>query len=379
MLRILKLTVINLAICLIFLIPADYLLGKLSVQNPAVDIETTKRLELRLHNPNIDIGRQGHEKRVRLRTDDDGMIIGPDTQQGNADIIFFGGSTTECIAADEDQRFPYLVGQQLFNRDANRMVRTLNAGRAGNHSLHSHMNLIGVGLVQQPEIVVLMHNINDLSLLTKTGEYWLAPESRRVLHSTTTVPPRYMSLGARLGQLFNDAGVMLYPNIIDSAAKYLKRMQRGNNTVDEWEGFRRSDMPATLPEMQQQFASSITNFVGTARAWNIEPVLMTQFNRIRLDDEVARYQYDQFVKLGIPYSEWVDMYASFNEVIREVAAENDVLLIDLANEIPPEDAYLLDAVHVTDEGSQLAAIAISKALAAHRADFELRSAEVNEL
>ena len=49
-------------------------------------------------------------------------------------------------------------------------------------------------------------------------------------------------------------------------------------------------------------------------------------------------------------------------MIRQVAAANDVLLIDLAKAVPQESKFMYDAVHYNDTGSELAASIISERL-----------------
>jgi hypothetical protein len=54
---------------------------------------------------------------------------------------------------------------------------------------------------------------------------------------------------------------------------------------------------------------------------------------------------------GIKYLEFKDLFDSFNEAIRKKGRENDIPVIDLARDIPPEKEYMYDVVHFTDRGS----------------------------
>ena len=53
-----------------------------------------------------------------LRTDKDGFIE-PSIIHDDADmeIVFLGGSTTECLYVREENRFPYLTGRRLEDHD----------------------------------------------------------------------------------------------------------------------------------------------------------------------------------------------------------------------------------------------------------------------
>jgi hypothetical protein len=84
---------------------------------------------------------------------------------------------------------------------------------------------------------------------------------------------------------------------------------------------------------------------------------MTQFNRLKADPDskvlkaIQGFQSDS----KIPVSEFIDLYAKFNEAIREVGKANGVLVIDLAALIPQDKQYMYDEVHLNDQGLQLAA------------------------
>jgi hypothetical protein len=64
----------------------------------------------------------------------------------------------------------------------------------------------------------------------------------------------------------------------------------------------------------------------------------------------------------IPVGEFMELYARFNDAIREVGKANGVAVIDLAVLIPQDQQYLYDVVHLNTRGSQLAAQLISERL-----------------
>jgi hypothetical protein len=53
----------------------------------------------------------------------------------------------------------------------------------------------------------------------------------------------------------------------------------------------------------------------------------------------------------------------YNGVVEQVAAQNQVLLIDLANELPKTSRYFYDTLHFTNEGCQTVAEIIFQHLA----------------
>ncbi len=127
------------------------------------------------------------QKPYRIRTNSEGFIIGPDDlgrDHEKLDIIFYGGSTTECGFVDENIRFPYLVRKILKYSEGEHNIRTLNAGVSGMNSMHTVLSVIGKGIPQKPSYILFMHAINDLSLLTKTYSYWNAPLEKELVHNS---------------------------------------------------------------------------------------------------------------------------------------------------------------------------------------------------
>jgi lysophospholipase L1-like esterase len=67
----------------------------------------------------------------------------------------------------------------------------------------------------------------------------------------------------------------------------------------------------------------------------------------------------------------IAVYARYNRIIREVAAETGALLIEGENDIPGDPAHFTDSVHFSDAGSAAMARRISTALIASPALREL--------
>jgi hypothetical protein len=91
---------------------------------------------------------------------------------------------------------------------------------------------------------------------------------------------------------------------------------------------------------------------------------MTQFNRYQAnpDPKVLKAMQGFESDSQIPVGEFIELYAKFNQAIREVGKESGVLVIDLAALIPQDKHYMYDVVHLNTQGSQLAAQLISERL-----------------
>lgn len=85
--------------------------------------------------------------------------------------------------------------------------------------------------------------------------------------------------------------------------------------------------------IKQEFTANLRTFISIARIRNIKPVLMTQANRVEGDP----------------------LYHEFNQIIRDIGVQEEVMVIDLAKLIPQDPQCLYDSYHYTAQGSQKAA------------------------
>jgi len=145
----------------------------------------------------------------------------------------------------------------------------------------------------------------------------------------------------------------------------LKQMMNGNPTG-------KTNPPQVVQKINGDFKASLKSFVRVSKAWGIRPVLMTQFSRFTLQDSFVRYLYSR-QKQFLSYEEFIKLYELANNVVREVALEEGVILIDLDKSIGKSSEYIYEAVHLNSAGSELvAAIIASKLHDAFPGNFVLK-------
>lgn len=285
-----------------------------------------------------------------LSTDADGFIE-PAQRHKNPDleIVFMGGSTTECLYVDPEHRFPYLTSHMLES-EFGLKINGINAGRSGNNSMHSLLLLLGKVLALKPDYVVLMEAFNDIGTLSK-GTYWTETGSKRMIDVEKN------SLDAAVRVLTNAA----IPNTSDLATRAwrpLKQLLRGGAAqAAEFKGAPR--------QAGEQFENALRSFVGITRAWSIRPILMTQ---VYVPANSETEQGSSFLArehLGSARLNSTDtrsVHDHFNEIIRTVARDENVLLIDLARAETWRFGDVYDGIHFTDQGSIMVAQVIASAL-----------------
>jgi len=274
-----------------------------------------------------------------VRTDRDGFIENGNNinfTENYESIIFFGGSTTEQLFVNEEYRWQSILERELNKDQKIAKLKIINAGVSGNNSMHSTVNLMAKGLPLKPKFVVLMHNVNDYGLLRLSGSYWKAPADRAILQISAETSLR--SLMRRIKDDF-------VPNIYE----LYKIIKYKFSNKDDFIGIRNEEI-VSLEIIESNFKKSLNTFIDLSFTWGIEPILMTQFNRINSDDKLFKSLFN-----GKDMEQFIKGYARLNDVIREVSVDRKVDLIDLDRLVPSNSDYMYDIVHLNENGSKLVA------------------------
>lgn len=280
----------------------------------------------------------------RLAIDGHGFIMpGALHQDPDVTLVFLGGSTTECLFMEDNHRFPCRVGA-LLEGSTGLEVNAYNGGISGNHSLHSINVLLNKVLPLRPQIVVMMHNINDLMVLMHEGSYWNNNPTRSIIEVIG---------GYRVFRIFKN---LLIPNL------YEKMRAIRFRPPDEFARVRGRKIIIDEAWMLGQFEANLQTFLEICRAREITPVLLTQNSRFKEhpDPEV------EASLLGptdtVRYQTFRRLHMLFNDSIRTLGARNGVMVIDLAGEVPQEREYTYDSVHLTQRGSDFVSAIIADRL-----------------
>jgi hypothetical protein len=301
------------------------------------------------------------QKPYRVRTDARGFML-PYNRHEKPDLtlVFLGGSTVACIYVEEENRFPYLVGNILAQKTGKK-ITSINSGVGGNNSLHSLDILLNKIIPVRPDVVVMMHNINDLVALIYDRTYWSQNPTRQPIVNFYF----YKNLTGfkAIATLARD----LYIPNLHAATRVLSHKIFGKKVKDpddEFAYIRGKKLTVDSAHILDEFKMNLSTFINICRARRITPVLMTQCNRYRADPDpkVLKAMQGFEADSGIPVREFIELYAKFNQAIREVGNQNGVLVIDLAALIPQDKHYIYDVVHLNTRGSQLAAQLISERL-----------------
>jgi hypothetical protein len=276
------------------------------------------------------------KKEYLFRTDENGFVY-PSKIHDHPDItiVFIGGSTTECRFMEERDRFPFLAGR-LIEQKTGKKCNAYNQGVSGNSTMHSNDLLLNKIIPMKPDIVVLMEDINDAITLMYEGTYWNNNPSRSLI----VVNPQTAH------SLFKNLKNLLIPNLYARIGRVI------NAGPDEFAHLRGKKLIVNENAVSGQFSNSIQTFISISRTWGIEPVLMTQHNRLTEHPDASfQNQMSMVESVGISYQDLRRTFNQFNKNIREIGKKNNAPVIDLDSLVPKESNYMYDCVHLTDSGS----------------------------
>jgi lysophospholipase L1-like esterase len=285
-------------------------------------------------------------KPYRVRTDRDGFILGdqlyPDAQYK---IVFLGGSTTECRYVEEDARFPARIGD-ISNKNKLH-VQTYNAGHWGNNTAHSIDILFNKAAKLKPDVAVMMHNINDLTMLVYKKDYWDRHASRELIKASPAPTLWFHAKG-----------------VLKSTLPYLYRRLRHvfsstSSLGNEFDKEKIKPIKVDLENVAALYAANLKIFISMSRHLNIKPVLMTQANRFQTSPDPFIASKWKSGMQPISYKDYHSAYVLLNKTTRLVGRQTNTPVIDLAKKIPKDKIYICDEVHLTSKGSTLVAEIVS--------------------
>jgi hypothetical protein len=300
----------------------------------------------------MDISDTLAKKGYEFRVDANGFIIPSKIHDDpQFTLVFIGGSTTECSYVGEKNRFPYLTGRLLEQKTGLR-INSYNGGKGGNTSLHSLDVLLNKVIPLKPDLVIMMHNINDLSVLLYEKTYWTRNPYRSPL---VEIKPTFKTAMKNLEDSFHIIRDLTLPHLSRQLVN-LYNVTIGNRfPTDEFKQARNRKIKPDKALLVHEFEMNLQTFVNLCKARNITPGLMTMPSRLRDNpDKFIResVQHTVGAGLGLNYETFKELFDLYNQAIRKVAAENGCVFIDLARKVPPQKALMCDIVHFNDRGSK---------------------------
>lgn len=350
----LKLLSINLAITYAMLLFIDKFIDEDQISNEKIIINVKKfpkNITHDIYMSDLDLKKTNGltTKKSKIETGNFGEIIIDNIpiNDNEIDLIFLGGSTTECYFVEEENRFPKRFDKLL---DHENKFKIMNFSRGGKNSYNSLLQIITQFNDFKIKNIVLLHNINDLIQLLHFGSYTKGTYLKKAVFDMDDLQAENKSSFFIPFKLYRLIKKISYNNFPSTYAKL-----RSSNFLDFFKSEddftkNKNKYSSKNIDFSNIFKSNLELIVNVCKNKNINLILMTQFNRLTLEDDFVKKIYKSSENL-ISYKNFVKKYKEMNNVIREIANSNELLLIDLDSLVPKNKNYLYDSVHLNDNGS----------------------------
>jgi lysophospholipase L1-like esterase len=288
---------------------------------------------------NVHVQRSGHPEWGRFN--DMGIRLPfptPEREPNEIRVLAMGGSTTEGLAADLGRRdvgIHWPLAFECLQRARGRNdVRVLNSAMSAYTTAHSLVRYAFDLVETKPDVVLIKHNINDLMV------------TYRAASLGKTADPNYL---VRYGRK-RWTGYIDESDIVISRLLHSVRVRFG------------SDADSTLPWQQWKYElapgehyyrRNLRELVRSIRQSGARPVLLTESRSSdphHIEQARALAGVDVALTLYPDVPRFYREFDRFNDVIREVAAEERIPLVDVARALPANNALFLDVVHHSLDG-----------------------------
>jgi len=252
-------------------------------------------------------------------------------------IVCFGGSTTANWPGMKEAKIHYPLRLQALLREHYQtdQIEVINVGNSAYCTAHSLIELSLDVLSWQPDLVILSHNINDLTVMYWPGLTYDYSNK----YSNAYYMPNFKKF-TTINSIFQHSN--LYWAIRDTLEQ-LKGMPSIQRTSQ-------GDQPT--PKAIHIFKRNLLSFAHLAKSAGVEVLLATQALQPDEDmflEHMANKPYNSFVSYPL-HEEFVKHHRSFNRLIEDAAKESGALFIDNDASFKGERKYFVDYVHYTPQG-----------------------------
>jgi len=272
-------------------------------------------------------------------------------------VFTVGGSTTECTYLNDGKTWTDQLQRKIDSSLNN--VWFNNAGLAG-HSTFGHIILMNDYLIKlKPSMILMMAGVNDM------GRNDLTASDKYSMKGTYGSVASFFTKNSEL--------INLIANLMRAKRAKTNRL---NDTWFDLRNYEKMSIPEA--EMEERlkahrskylsgYEQRMDSIVKICNQQNIGLVLITQPALFGKGiDSVSGADLEQYKLFndanGMMWWKTLELY---NEVTRQIAVKNNILLIDLANELPKSSRYFYDMIHFTDEGALKVSEIIDKQLSGY--------------
>ena len=271
---------------------------------------------------------------------------GPELRNGTIRIVCFGASETFGLYEAPDEEYP-----RQLERDLNRLAngpyfQVVNAAYAGESLTAAIRHVPRVVSQVSPSYALIYPSL--AAYISIAGR-----SSGPTTHATTLADwVEKLRIVSRLHNVLKRA----LPRAVQTKLQELQ-IKREAASIPVIE--------RVPQENVERFREDLRALVGALRSYEVEPVLVTHATAFGPTPSSGNRRlliaWRKFYPM-LKEDGFIDMEQRMNDVIRNTAVQQGVLLVDAANEIPPRPEYFADFVHFTTAGAAVMAGKLADAL-----------------
>ncbi len=260
-------------------------------------------------------------------------------------IIAVGGSTTECRLLNDGHDWPHLVHKKLQAHFPKEKIWMNNGGIDG-HSTFGHLILLENYLCEmKPDYLLFLTGINEM------GREDLFSEDQAIVRSNSFSLTDWVKKNSETFILANNLYRSFKAYQVDLAHGNLDLLKLETPVVGQEEVD--SLFKAHLPYIAA-YRERLEKVVSKAMACGSSPILITQpllFGNGT--DSLTGVDLGKVVTKFFNGQTYWCLLEEYNDATRNTALELNLPLIDLARWMPKDSRYFYDAMHFTNEGSEV--------------------------
>jgi hypothetical protein len=257
--------------------------------------------------------------------------------------MIYGGSAAFDTRSTKGEDWPHRVERKLRQAGLS-SVEVINAAVIGHTALESVGKLFSEGYVFEPDYVLIYNAWNDI-------KYFSSPKTvLRTLHpSLRRFDPR-IQYTSFLDRWFCE-GSQLYTVL--RRIYYKKKIKLGKEGLRKIQDTQHS-MNALNPNGFRQYQLAMEVFVDLVRTIGAVPVLMTQARLVHESNNLDPQQQKRidYHHVGLNHQALVQTFNRLDSIVRLVANQKKVLLIDASTHLSGKAWAFDDHVHVVPKGSE---------------------------
>jgi len=270
-------------------------------------------------------------------------------------IITVGGSTTESFLIPDDKTWSAIIEKKI--EESFRHVWVNNAGLDG-HSTFGHIVLMNDFITNiKPKVVLFLVGINDL---------WKKSSTSFDSGLKKDLTLNYTSIKAFLRTVGNYSEVFALAYNLYRYSKKIPVSYMNFQEID-FEKQKQLEIPRDdeleiIREKHHEFKEKyeksyrwrLKQLIKISRENNIHPILLTQPALFGdAIDDVTNVNLGSIDRGNGKNGNiaWKSL-ENYNDVTRAIGLEQNVLVIDLANEMPKSTKYFYDFIHFNNDGSE---------------------------